>query len=108
MYGEVIVAWALRVLGLCLPMQQDVRGLLCLRKRQGVGRSGLEAEGLSQHNTYAEDRGLSLVYNAKSNPIQSVQTSGFSSMPRYQANIPCATQNREEVLAAAKNVPFQK
>lgn len=49
----------------CPPMQQDVRGLLCLRKRQGVGRNELEAEGLSQHNTYAEDRGLSLGLQCK-------------------------------------------
>lgn len=68
----------------------------------GGQENGLEAEGLGQHSIHAEAWGLSLFCSAKSNPIQSVETSGFTSVPRYQANIPCATQNRGQVLAAAK------
>lgn len=85
------------------PSVAGTEGPAVFKEEAGGGQeNGLEAERLGQHNTYAEDRGLSLVCKAQSNPIQSVETSGFTSVPRYQANIPCAIQNRGQVLAAAK------
>lgn len=72
----------------------------------GGQENGLEAEGLGQHSTHAEAWGLSLFCNAKSNPIYKVWK--LQCLRTYQANIPCATQNRGQVLAAAKKVPFQK
>lgn len=60
---------------------------------EGGQQNGTEAEGLASTHTQNLTK-LNLFCSAKSNPVPSVKVSGFTPAPRYQANIPCATQNR--------------